>query len=45
MGSAHSKETYFAPLALIALIGGALAYLFLPLDDLYAKTAVVMAGT
>lgn len=43
--STSTKETYFAPLALTALIGGALAYLFLPLEDVYAKTAVVMAGT
>lgn len=39
------KETYFAPIALIALIAGALAYLFLPLEDIYAKTAVTLAWT
>ena len=40
-----SKETYFAPLALVALIGGIVAYLFLPIEDVYAKTAIVLAGT
>lgn len=41
----YNKETYFAPLALISLIGGALAYLFLPIDDVYEKTAITLAIT
>lgn len=45
IGWMRGKETYFAPLALIALIWGALAYLFLPVEDVYEKTAIVLAGT
>gem|GEM_PF-6582002 len=32
-------------MALIALIGGALAYLFLPIENVYEKTAITLAGT
>ena len=45
LGASRNKETYFAPLALIILIGGALAYLFLPIEDVYAKTAIVLTAT
>ncbi len=45
IGENGRHETYFAPLALIALIGGALAYLFLPLENVYERTAVTLAGT
>jgi len=41
----YQEETYFAPMALIALIGGALAYLFLPIENVYEKTAITLAGT
>lgn len=43
--SSGDTETYFAPLALIALIGGCLAYLFLPIENVYEKTAITLAGT
>lgn len=39
------KETYFAPLALLSLIGGCLGYLFLPIENVYEKTAITLAGT
>lgn len=45
IGSPHGRETYFAPLALISLIAWALAYLFLPVSDVYEKTALVLTGT
>ncbi len=39
---ASGRETYFAPIALLSLIGGCLAYLFLPIDNVYEKTAITV---